>query len=33
VCAVETVASASDGDNIANLYASFYKGLKNHNTV
>jgi hypothetical protein len=27
------MASASDGDNIANLYASFYKGLKNHNTV
>jgi hypothetical protein len=33
VCAVDVMPSASDGDNIADLNASFYKGLKNHNTV
>jgi hypothetical protein len=33
VCAVYVVASASNGDNIANLNASFNEGLKNHNTV
>jgi hypothetical protein len=33
VCAVYVVASASDGDNIANLDASFNEGLKNHNIV
>jgi hypothetical protein len=33
VCAVYFVTSASNGDNIANLDASFNEGLKNHNTV
>jgi hypothetical protein len=33
VCAVDVMPSASDGDNIANLNASFNEGLKNHNTV
>jgi hypothetical protein len=33
VCAVYVVASASNGDNIANLNASFNEGLKNHDTV
>jgi hypothetical protein len=33
VCAVDVMPSASDGDNIANLNACLYEGLKNHNTV
>jgi hypothetical protein len=27
------MASASDGNNIADLYSCFYKGLKNNDTI